>query len=73
MPRLRVLGGGAGYFSQFRYQVPLVIHENFRWMPWYREAARMIAAGLLGTLHAIAFRLRPGDGYAALLQSGNPA
>ena len=45
-----------------RAQVPLIIHENFRWMPWYREAARMIAAGDLGTLHSVSFRLRPGDG-----------
>ncbi len=43
-------------------RVPLVIHENFRWEPWYREARRLIDAGRLGTLHAVAFRLRPGDG-----------
>jgi predicted dehydrogenase len=42
--------------------VPLVVHENFRFMPWYREARRLIHAGTLGALHAIAFRLRPGDG-----------
>ncbi len=42
--------------------VPLVVHENFRWEPWYREAKRLIEAGWLGTLHAVAFRLRPGDG-----------
>ena len=45
-----------------RANVPLVIHENFRWAPWYREAKRLIEAGQLGTLHAVAFRLRPGDG-----------
>ncbi|HBK06310.1 MAG TPA: dehydrogenase [Acetobacteraceae bacterium] len=45
-----------------RARVPLVIHENIRWQPWYREAGRMIDAGKLGTLHSIAFRLRPGDG-----------
>jgi len=45
-----------------RAQVPLVVHENFRWEPWYREAKRLIAAGMLGKLHAVAFRLRPGDG-----------
>jgi len=45
-----------------RVRVPLVIHENFRWQPWYREARRMIDAGSLGTLHSVAFRLRPGDG-----------
>ena len=42
--------------------VPLVIHENIRWQPWYREAKRLIDAGRLGTLHSVAFRLRPGDG-----------
>jgi predicted dehydrogenase len=45
-----------------RAGVPLVVHENFRWEPWYREAKRMIEAGQFGTLHAVAFRLRPGDG-----------
>jgi predicted dehydrogenase len=43
-------------------KVPLVVHENFRWEPWYREAKRLIDAGLLGALHCVAFRLRPGDG-----------
>ncbi|MEO5765152.1 MAG: Gfo/Idh/MocA family oxidoreductase [Casimicrobiaceae bacterium] len=45
-----------------RARVPLVVHENFRWEPWYREARRLIDAGELGTLHSVAFRLRPGDG-----------
>ncbi len=43
----------------------LVVHENFRFMPWYREARRLIDAGSLGTLHGISFRLRPGDGQGA--------
>jgi predicted dehydrogenase len=116
--KLRVVGVGAGYFSQFQYAgwrniaeaecvaivnrdlakaralaerfgipticqkpfgtsyadavaitetaeragVPLVVHENFRWEPWYREARRLVDAGTLGTLHSVAFRLRPGDG-----------
>ncbi|MEO8278995.1 MAG: Gfo/Idh/MocA family oxidoreductase [Ideonella sp.] len=42
--------------------VPLIVHENVRWMPWYREARRLIDHGRLGTLHSVAFRLRPGDG-----------
>ena len=45
-----------------RAGVPLVIHENIRWQPWYREARRLADAGTLGTLHSVAFRLRPGDG-----------
>ncbi|HEX2541725.1 MAG TPA: Gfo/Idh/MocA family oxidoreductase [Caldimonas sp.] len=39
-----------------------VVHENFRFQPWYREARRFIDDGRLGTPHSVAFRLRPGDG-----------
>jgi predicted dehydrogenase len=42
--------------------VPLVVHENFRFSPWYREARRLLADGALGVPHSVAFRLRPGDG-----------
>ncbi|MEM8663484.1 MAG: Gfo/Idh/MocA family oxidoreductase [Pseudomonadota bacterium] len=42
--------------------IPLVVHENFRFSPWYREAKRLIDDGALGTLYQAAFRLRPGDG-----------
>lgn len=42
--------------------VMLVVHENFRFMPWFRECRRLIDSGCLGRLHGIAFRLRPGDG-----------
>ena len=45
-----------------RAGVPLVVHENIRWTPCYREAKRLIDTGVLGTPHAVAFRLRPGDG-----------
>jgi predicted dehydrogenase len=45
-----------------RARVPLLIHENFRWAPWHREARRLIDARYLGDLHCVAFRLRPGDG-----------
>ena len=41
---------------------PLVIHENFRFTPWFREARRLIHAGHLGEVYGISFRLRPGDG-----------
>jgi D-apiose dehydrogenase len=44
------------------YATPLVVHENFRFMPWFREARRLIDSGHLGDLHGISFRLRPGDG-----------
>lgn len=45
--------------------VPVVIHENVRWSPWNREAKKFIDSGKLGTPHAIAFRMRPGDGQGA--------
>ena len=41
---------------------PLVVHENFRFLPWFRECRRLIDSGHFGRLHGIAFRLRPGDG-----------
>jgi predicted dehydrogenase len=42
--------------------VPLVVHENFRFTPWFRECRRLIDAGHFGRLHGVSFRLRPGDG-----------
>ncbi len=45
-----------------RMNKPLVVHENFRFMPWFREARRLIDNGTLGRLHGVSFRLRPGDG-----------
>jgi predicted dehydrogenase len=45
-----------------RAGIVLAIHENFRFMPHFREAKRLIGAGTLGALHSVAFRLRPGDG-----------
>ncbi len=42
--------------------VPLVIHENFRFAPWFRELRRRIDEGFFGRVHGVSFRLRPGDG-----------
>lgn len=41
---------------------PLVVHENFRFAPWFRESRRLIDSGFFGRVHGISFRLRPGDG-----------
>lgn len=43
-------------------QTPLVVHENFRFTPWFRESKRLIDAGHFGRVLGISFRLRPGDG-----------
>jgi len=40
----------------------LVIHENFRFQPWYRCIRKAIDSKLIGELHQITFRLRTGDG-----------
>lgn len=40
----------------------LVVHENFRFQPWYGELKRQLDAGALGEVYQIGFRLRPGDG-----------
>jgi predicted dehydrogenase len=45
-----------------RNNVRLLIHENWRWQPWYREAKRLIEAGRLGSCFQISFFWRTGDG-----------
>ena len=40
----------------------LVVHENFRFQPWYAAAKRQIEEGALGEVYQASFRLRPGDG-----------
>ncbi len=42
--------------------VHLVVHENFRFQPWYRKMADVIASGELGDIHQLTFRMRTGDG-----------
>lgn len=42
--------------------VRLLMHENWRWQPWYREAKRFLDSGRLGRPVQIAFTWRTGDG-----------
>ena len=42
--------------------VDLFVHENFRFQPWHREMARLLAGGACGEVLNASFRLRPGDG-----------
>ncbi|MCW1969022.1 MAG: Gfo/Idh/MocA family oxidoreductase [Anaerolineae bacterium] len=46
-----------------RYPVRFMVHENFRWQPWYREIKRLILANELGEAYALYFLLRLGDGW----------
>lgn len=42
--------------------VPLIVHENFRFQPWYRVIRGAIEAGRIGDMQQLTFRLRTGDG-----------
>jgi predicted dehydrogenase len=45
-----------------RAGVRLIIHENWRWQPWYREARRLLEAGAIGRPYHLGFTIRTGDG-----------
>ena len=40
----------------------IIVHENFRFQPWYRRIKQSLEAGDLGQVQQMTFRLRPGDG-----------
>ncbi len=40
----------------------IIVHENFRFQPWYRAIKTALDGGVIGDVHQITFRLRPGDG-----------
>ena len=46
-----------------RHNVPFMVHENFRWQPWYREIKRILDAGTLGEVFHVHFQMRTGDGW----------
>lgn len=43
--------------------IRFLVHENWRWQPWYREIKRQLDAGALGELFSISVRMRMGDGW----------
>ncbi len=45
-----------------RAGVRLLVHENWRWQPWFREIRRLLDAGALGAPSRFEFRMRTGDG-----------
>jgi len=40
-----------------------MVHENWRWQPWYREIKRQLDAGAIGTPFHLNFCCRLGDGW----------
>ncbi len=43
----------------------VVVHENFRFQPWYQQIKTILDQQQLGDLYEICFNLRPGDGQGA--------
>lgn len=43
--------------------VRFMVHENFRWQPWYRKIKQIQTSGQLGEFTHLFFRLRTGDGW----------
>ena len=46
-----------------RAGVPLIVHENFRWQPWYRAIKDVQVRGDIGDFTHIHFLMRMGDGW----------
>jgi len=46
-------------------KIPVIVHENFRFQPWYRQIKKLLDEEFLGDLYQTTFRLRPGDGQGA--------
>jgi D-apiose dehydrogenase len=43
--------------------VRFMVHENFRWQPWYRAIKRIQTDGIIGDFTHLAFSMRMGDGW----------
>ena len=43
--------------------VRFMVHENFRWQPWYRQIRRILRSGEIGEPTHLYFRMRTGDGW----------
>jgi predicted dehydrogenase len=55
-----------------RAGVRLLMHENWRWQPWYREVKRLLDEDRLGRLFQLGFHLRLGDGRGAEAYAAQP-
>ena len=43
--------------------VRFMVHENWRFQPWYREIKKLIENNAIGHVHTLNFRSRMGDGW----------
>ena len=44
-------------------QVPLMVHENYRFQPWHQKTKSLIDSGAIGKVHSLYFQTRLGDGW----------
>jgi predicted dehydrogenase len=51
---------------------PLVIHENWRWQPWYREVRRIVDGGGIGRPVSYCLRTRQRDGLGETAYLNQP-
>jgi predicted dehydrogenase len=47
----------AALIAEVSGRIRLMVHENWRFRPWYRELREWIASGDLGALHSVSFAL----------------
>jgi D-apiose dehydrogenase len=45
--------------------VRFMVHENFRWQPWYRAIKQVQTAGTIGEFTHVSFSMRTGDGWGS--------
>lgn len=45
-------------------RVRMMVHENWRWQPWYRACHELLAAGRIGDPTTLTFRMRTGEGWS---------
>lgn len=43
--------------------IRFMVHENWRFQPWYREIRKLIDNKVIGNVHSMTFRSRMGDGW----------
>ncbi len=52
--------------------VPVMVHENWRWQPWFRKAKALIDDGAIGIPLCYGFRVRQGDGQGTNAYPNQP-
>jgi len=55
-----------------RAPIPLMIHENWRWQPWYRFVRSQIDSGFIGRPVTYSFRARKKDGLGSEPYTAQP-